>query len=208
MTEPMSQNLWHSRGALAGQGSATTLSVRSGPGVTLTEHAPVLIYHVLARRGAAADVRRVIGGVIGCDVPAEARIAIGTAGSVVWSGPGQWLVMAGPNSAITRTLPDALAAIAAVIDQSGSRLIVRLSGQDVRRCLGKVMGLDLHPAVFAVGHVAMTDLAHVPVHVWRSVDGDGQAVFYLAAPRSYAGSVWHALVAAAAEYGLDARPLE
>ena len=34
---------------------------------------------------------------------------------------------------------------------------------------------------------------------------EGQAVFYIATPRSTAGSVWHALVAAAAEYGLDAR---
>ena len=208
MTDPMTQNVWHSRGALAGEHSAATMSVRASPGVTLTEHAPGLVLQVLARRGASADVRRMIGSSIGCAVPAEARMTTGASGSVVWSGPGQWLVMADPKSDISRTLPDVLAAIAAVIDQSASRLIVRLSGQDVRRCLGKVVGLDLHPAVFAVGHAAMTDLAHVPAHLWRSADADGQAVFYLAAPRSYAGSVWHALVAAAAEYGLDARPVE
>ena len=208
MVDPMTQNLWHIRGALAGQRSITADSVCANPGVRLTEHAPGLLLHVFARRGASADVRRVIGAELGCEAPIQGCVTIGARGSVVWSGPGQWLVMADPKSAVSRTLPDALAGWAAVLDQSASRLMVRLSGKDVRRCLGKVVGIDLHPTVFAVGHAAMTDLAHVPVHLWRLNDADGHAVFDLAAPRSYAASVWHALVAAAAEYELEARLLE
>lgn len=208
MTEPMTQTLWHIRGALPGRSSVAADSVRANPGVMLTEHAPGLLLHVFARRGASVDVRRVIGAEVGCEAPTQGRVTIGARGSVVWSGPGQWLVMADPKSAVSRTLPDALAGSAAVIDQSASRLMVRLSGKDVRRCLGKVVGIDLHPAVFAVGHAAMTDLAHVPVHLWRLIDADGHAVFDLAAPRSYAASVWHTLAAAAAEYGLEAPPLE
>lgn len=208
MIDEVAQVPWRARPALAGQHSVSTVPVGEVPGVTLSEHTPGLVLHVSARRGRSADVRRAIGTVIGCEIPDEARWTPGKAGAVVWSGPGQWLVIADAMSGIARPMTAALDGSAAIIDQSSSRLMVRLSGCEVRRCLAKVIGLDLHPAIFAVGHAALTDLAHVPVHLWRLPDAEGHAVYILAAPRSYGGSVWHALVAAAAEYGVDARPLE
>ena len=134
-----------------------------------------------------------------------ARVANGDV-AIVWSGRGQWLLMQ-PHDARTATdLAQTLAGLASLTDQSDARVHLRLAGPDVRNALAKLVMLDLHPAGFPVGAAAMTVLAHMPVHIWRLPDGDS-ATFVVAGPQSYATSLWHHIVTAAAEYGLDAQVL-
>jgi methylglutamate dehydrogenase subunit D len=208
VTENLQDLPWSSRSALEGSGDVATVSARGErDGVTLAEREAGSVLHVIARRGQSAQVRNAIGAAIGSDVPAEPRHTSGSAGAALWSGPGQWLVLCNARSGMLDTLSASLNSLAAVIDQSAARVLIEASGPEVRRALAKVIGLDLHPAVFAIGHAAMTDFAHVPVHLWRSADTGDHAVFVLAVPRSYARSLWHTLVAAGAEYGLEARSL-
>jgi len=86
-----------------------------------------------------------------------------------------------------------------VTDQSDSRLVLQLSGANVRDVLSKGVPLDLHPGVFKVGDVAVTPVAYMGVQIDRL----DEASWQLTAPRSTAGSFWSWLSASAAEFGYD-----
>ena len=102
----------------------------------------------------------------------------------------------------------ALAGLASCNDQTDASVRLRLSGSCARRALMKLVGIDVHPGVFAIDDVAVTPVAHIGAHLWRRSDSDGAPVFEIASPRSTALSLWHAMVAASTELGLDARPLQ
>lgn len=208
MTEFILDGRWTSRSALSDEAAVMTVAADgTRGGVSLLERTAGSVLHVMARRGRSANVRSAICAAIRSEVPSESRYTSGAAGSVVWSGPGQWLILSDAHSGLRDTLASSLTGFAAVIDQTAARVVIEASGPDVRRALAKGIGLDLHPAVFDIGHAAMTDVAHVSVHLWRTADANGHAVFQLALPRSTAGTVWHTLVASAAEYGLEAHTL-
>lgn len=204
MTDPAG---WQARSPLAGEKTWSTVADAGRRGVAISETVPGRVLGVTAYAGARDAVRagfRAAAGVDAPDVPR--RVAEGTR-SVVWSGPSQWLVIDDAGSGdLAGGITAALEGIAAVTDQTAARVFLRLGGADVRRALAKVVGVDLHPQVFGVGHVAMTDLAHMAVHLWRLPDMSGEAVFEIAGARSTAGSLWHALLAATAEYGVEASP--
>lgn len=209
MIDGGSGSVWARRSPLAGTRDFSSVADTGGErGVVIEERDPGLVAHVIALRGKSEAVVAALRKATGADVAPGPACASGGGGSVLWSGPGQWLVLAAHGVPIVKTLSDALGGRAAVSDQTGSRALVRASGPKVRAALAKVIALDLHPSVAPVGFCAMTELAHVPLHMWRTADEGGSPAFEFLVPRSFAGNVWHALVAAAAEYGLDARPLQ
>ena len=196
------------RSALAGTTPVITVSATGNRrGVVVEEVAPVHVLQVITRRGKAGAVVVALRDATGVDAPqTPTRIAKGDV-ALVWSGPGQWLVMSPGASETSKRVTAALAGLAAVVDQSDARVHLRLTGPDVRAALAKLVMLDLHPGEFAPGAAAMTVIAHVPVHLWRLTDGVEGPVFVIAGPQSYATSLWHHIVISAAEYGLDARVL-
>ena len=200
---------WQRRSPLAAADRvATTLETGGSTGVRIVERAAETLIQVSAWQAQSAAVRASLAGALGFEAPVSPRITQRDGLAIVWSGPGQWWVLASQDLSLGDRLASVLAGVAAVTEQSGSRVLLRLSGPEVRRALAKVIALDLDPSVFAEGCAAMTDLAHVPVHFWRSPDAEGGPVFEIATPRSFAPSVWQALIAAAAEYGLEASPAD
>jgi sarcosine oxidase subunit gamma len=120
------------------------------------------------------------------------------------TGPGGWLATceAGAN-AFAITLTQLLGGVASVADQSDGFAVLRLSGPRVRDALGKLLAIDLHPSAFRPGDVAATIAAHIGVTLWRlEDDAGGVPVFEMAAFRSLAESLWHAIGESAAEYGI------
>ena len=218
MTEVNPETVALARSPLAGVAPVSTVSATGGRRGILLEAMPAgCVLQIIARRGKAEAVRAALRAATGLEAPnTPARVAKhGTA--LIWSGPGQWLLtqeapMAQAQaSAMTMTMTAkvtaALAGLASLSDQSDARLQVRLSGLHVRDALAKLVGIDVHPEVFAPGAAAMTAIAHIPVHIWRLPDAGGEgAVFEIAGPQSMAASLWHHIVTAAEEYGLDARP--
>lgn len=204
MTDPWE---WRARPPLAGEKPWSTTADVGRCAVVIEGRVPGRVLGVAAYGSTRNEVRARFRAALGMDAPElPRRIAEGTR-SVLWSGPAQWLVVDEAESPdLAGNISEALEGLAAVTDQSSSRFFVRLSGRGVRRTLAKVVGLDMHPDMFGVGHVAMTDLAHMPVHLWRLPDSSGEPVFEIAGARSTAGNLWHALLAAAAEYGVDAKP--
>lgn len=150
---------------------------------------------VLARRGQAAALARQFQTHFGISLPsAPRRVASGDV-AVLGLGPDTWLAtreQGGNDFALA--LKPLLAGLASISDQSDAQVGLRLTGPRVRETLAKLIPIDLHPRVFAVGQVAETIAAHIGVLIWRLEDAaDGSPVFELAVPRSLSVSFCHAL---------------
>jgi heterotetrameric sarcosine oxidase gamma subunit len=152
----------------------------------------------------AADpdaLARRIGARYAVAPPAHPAVAKGDGCDLVWAGPGQWLVLSNDRGIADR-LASELHGLAAVTDQSDGRAVLRLAGPRVHDALAKGCPIDLHPRVFRPGEAALTVIAHIGVHLWQL---DEAPTYELAVFRSFAGSFWGWLSAAAAEFGLELR---
>jgi heterotetrameric sarcosine oxidase gamma subunit len=82
--------------------------------------------------------------------------------TVLWHGPGQWLVVRPPSAA---PLADELAALfgdeVAVVDLGHARTVLRFEGEGVRDVLARGTSVDLRAAHFAAGACALTALGKI-----------------------------------------------
>lgn len=195
---------WQPRSGWAGIAQAGRFGRIGGvAGVSLELVERQALATIIVRRGEEAALDRLIQERLGVTAPATGRAAFSGDAGLVWSAPGQWLAVAAPGS--LADLPECLAGIAAVTDQSDGRALVRVSGPEARAMLMKGVTIDLHPSVFSAGSAAVTSVAHIGVQLWQA---DDAPTYLLAVPRGFVGSFWSWLIAAAAEYGGDVRLLE
>ena len=144
---------------------------RGAPGVTFSVRHPMSIITVIARAGQGAATAAALQGY-------EAQ----------WAGPDQYFVVAEGRGegALYRELKAKLSGLASVTDQSHGRVIIRVSGPKARAVLAKGTPVDLHPDEFAVGKSALTQMAHVGVHLTRvAADAYDLSVF-----RGFSESFW------------------
>jgi heterotetrameric sarcosine oxidase gamma subunit len=103
--------------------------------------------------------------------------------TVLWHGPGQWLIVRAPTAA---PLADELARLcgedAAVVDLGHARSVLRFEGEGVRDVLAKGTSIDLRPARFATGACALTALGKIGA----LLHAVGPATIDVYAARSYA----------------------
>ena len=180
---------------LASSGGAQPLAT---PGVTLKPLRPRAMLNV---RGDPREASAAARDRFGMALPVEPNTAAGAADTrALWLGPDEWLIVSAAGALATPAGANGVT----FVDVSHGRAVVRLSGPYVRDALAKGCGLDLHPAVFTPDRCAQTALGRVSV----ILDHVQPGVFDLYCSRSYAGSVWHWLTAACAEYGcsIDAPP--
>jgi heterotetrameric sarcosine oxidase gamma subunit len=82
--------------------------------------------------------------------------------TVLWHGPGQWLIVRAPGGA---PLADELALVfgeaAAVVELGHARIALRLEGEAERDLLAMGTSIDLRPAHFAPGSCALTALGKI-----------------------------------------------
>ena len=178
----------------------------AGPaGVRVAERVGLGLVSVVARKGKAGALAAAAEAAFGVTLPTTPRRVDGDGIAFVWSGPDQWLAVAEPARAgsIEADLRRAFTALASLAEQSDGRGVQRLAGPRLRDTLAKGIALDLDPRVFAPGDTAITMLSHVGVQLWQI---DDRPSFDLLVPRGYAGSIWHWLEGATAEYGLDCVP--
>ncbi len=167
-------------------------------GVTLRERDDIGFLSIAAERGEASAVLARLGDALGLGIPDNFR-RVGDGVSAI--GPGRWLLdgllaAAGQEYA----LRDLLAGIAGVVDESDGWVVLDLSGARVGDALAKLVPIDLHPKSFREGDLALTIAEHINVRLWRLSGGNA---YRLAAPRSYAESLFRSLASAASEYGLE-----
>jgi heterotetrameric sarcosine oxidase gamma subunit len=116
-----------------------------------------------------------------------------------WAGPDQYVVLAEGRGEgeLYRELKARLAGLASVIDQSHGRVVFRVAGPKVRAVLAKGTPVDLHPDEFPVGKSALSQMAHVGVHLTRV----GPDAFDLSVFRGFSQSFWEWITEQAEEFG-------
>jgi sarcosine oxidase subunit gamma len=169
-------------------------------GLTIEERTDLSFASVIAKRGKRDALVSAVETAYGVALPSGPRRV--SRGSVTFAGtgPDQWMASAEGAEAqnFAARVRGRIGLFAAVADQTDARLVLRLSGPQVRAVLAKGVPLDLHPKVFKPGDVATTLVAYIGVQLDRIDD-----TFQLTAPRSMAGSFWSWLSASAAEFGYE-----
>lgn len=158
---------------------------KGAPGVTLSVRHPISIATVIARKGKAKATAEALAGLKGA--------------TVLWAGPDQYFVQAEGRGegALAADLMTALAGIASVSDQSHGRVVIRIEGPRSGAVLAKGTPVDLHPQEFPLGKSALTQMAHVGVHLTRV----GEDAFELSVFRGFSESFWEWLTEQAEEFG-------
>jgi sarcosine oxidase subunit gamma len=122
------------------------------------------------------------------------------AGLLVTVTPGQALWI---GDSLLAAPPAGLSSAGHLTDLTGSRAILRIAGPRWRDVVSAFVPLDIHPTVFPEGAAAATLGAHLSLTLWRPPGLDGLEI---AAYRSFAGALVHAVTTAAAAVGYDVIP--
>jgi methylglutamate dehydrogenase subunit D len=165
------------------------------PGVTIAERLGLTLVQVIARRGKEHAVAERLG----LD-PAPGRASTVVAGTALWLAPSSWMIVAEgqDDGALYQDLRECLQEVAAVVDQSHGRAVLRLSGRAARDVLAKGCRLDLHPRVFQPGMCAQTAIAQIGVLLHQL---DERPTYDLHIFAGYAADFLAWLTASAAEFG-------
>jgi heterotetrameric sarcosine oxidase gamma subunit len=194
---------WAPRGAWTGILQEGHLGTPTKTGVRIEARDGLGIASLIAPATGDTALAEAVKARLALDLPSTPAVARSGTHAAVWSGPGQWLLIANDRTGFADALAP-LSDVAAVADQSSGRAALRLSGNRIRDALAKGCMLDLHPTAFPVGMAALTSIAHIGVHLWRAQDGPEGAIFEIMVARSFAGSFWSWLSASVAEFGCEA----
>jgi sarcosine oxidase subunit gamma len=142
-----------------------------------------------------------VTAVLGVTPPSQPNTWVrGDAGSVIWLGPDEWLVVS-ELTALETQEADLRAVVTAfggaAVDVSGQRVSLTLRGRHVRDVLAKGCALDLHPSVFRPGSSAQTTLGLAGVVL---LAGDDPSEFTVLVRQSFASYLADWLVDAAEEF--------
>jgi heterotetrameric sarcosine oxidase gamma subunit len=169
------------------------------PGVILGVRHPVSIVTVIARKGKADALSALTRQYYEAACPQPGYSTQGRDITLHWCGAEQWYAVAEdrPEGLLYRELKTRLHGIASCSDQSHGRVILSVSGPKSRSVLAKGTPVDLHPHAFAPGRSAVTQMAHVGVHLAQVGPDD----FELSLFRGFSESFWEWLTEQAEEYG-------
>jgi methylglutamate dehydrogenase subunit D len=174
-----------------------------GPGVILALRHPVSIVTVIARKGKAEAASEAMNTGFGLGFPPAGTSRSNGALALHWCGFEQWYAVADgfAEGALYEQLRERLAGFASVSDQSHGRVILHVEGPNARDVLAKGTAVDFHPRVFGPGRSAVTQMAHVSVHVAQV----GPDAFELSLFRGFAESFWEWLGEMSGEFGYEVR---
>ena len=146
--------------------------------VILSEAQPGPITSVAPYTGKEKAVVRALKP-LGLGFPAPNSVLENGPARIAWTGRGQAFLIGLPA-------PEALAAAAALTDQSDGWACLRLVGTGWWDVLARLVPMDLRPAIFGPGAAARVPLGHMNALLLRA--GEGVEVFVY---RSMARSAWH-----------------
>jgi heterotetrameric sarcosine oxidase gamma subunit len=154
-----------------------------GPPLIVRARRPLEIVQVAAFDARAATAER-LSKHFGLAVTVTPnRAMVGDDLTVLWHGPGQWLIVRTPA---VPPLADELAGVcgdgAALVDLGHARTVLRFVGEGVGDVLAKGTSIDLRPTHFAPGACALTALGKINA----LLHAVAPAVVDVYVPRSYA----------------------
>lgn len=172
---------------------------KGAPGVTLSVRHPMSIVTVIARKGQSAGLRAAIEAAYKCQLPGVGRSTGRKAVSFHWCGADQYYAIAEGKGEgeLYRELKALLVGLASCSDQSHGRVILRIAGPKARALLAKGTPIDLHPSALGAGRSAVTQMAHVGVHLIQTAED----AFELSVFRGFSENFWEWLTEQAEEFG-------
>jgi methylglutamate dehydrogenase subunit D len=173
----------------------------------VTAAAPIIVreceeYALCTILARTCEVFERFKGHFGLELPRKPGFVRQSSTDIVCVEPSQWLVRrdGGAARALERELVAALRETASIFDQTDGRALFRLAGSCARDALSKGVLLDLHPTVFGPGSAASTSIAYMSVTFWQV---DNRPTYDIVVFRSFAESLWHWLVEASTEFGVE-----
>jgi methylglutamate dehydrogenase subunit D len=172
-----------------------------GPGVRLSVRHPLSIATIIARKDQAAVLSTLLQDSYGIPAPEPGRMQIGQGIALQWCGADQYYALAEdrPEGALCAELKERFKGSASVSDQSHGRVVIGISGPKTRALLSKGSPVDFHRREFGMHAVAVTQMAHVGVHVSRW----GEDAFELSLFRGFSEHFWEWLNEQAEEFGYE-----
>jgi sarcosine oxidase subunit gamma len=199
--------VWHSVSPLQHSYKPGRMGETAGPaGVRMAEIRDFNLVQIFARRGQWSAVAKAAKAHYGVEAPDRPQAVFSKDAVLLWSGADQLSALTSRGAELRPLdgLRERFSGIASLSDQSDGRCLLRISGARARDMLAKMSSVDLADAVLPVGAAAATAIDHTAANLWRAADAaDGSPVFNLLVFSSFAGSLWDALVDAAAEYGVE-----
>lgn len=166
----------------------------SGDGIFVRERSGLAIATVMSRKGRSAALAASVKEQFDIALPDGPHCAHSDAISFLGTGPGRWLALHDrPPARFFDGFSQKLEGLASVVDQSGAYGVLRLSGPPVFNVLAKGVAIDLDASAFPTGSVAVTQIAHIGVTLWKIEE----SVFDIAVARSFASSFTHWLTTSA-----------
>ncbi len=185
--------------ALTGVAVAGKFGPGKTKGVQIAVCPPRSVVSVTARKDKSDAVSKLIKKHYGLSVPTTGCSNSNNKMAMHWAGPDQWYVTS--TNEIYDDLVKQLAGVASVVDQSHGRVTLVISGKNVRDVLAKGTPVDLHPTVFKPGNCALTEMAHIAVHIAEISSDEFEVSFY----RGFAQSFWEWLTEMSLEFGYEVK---
>jgi sarcosine oxidase subunit gamma len=173
-----------------------------GSSPVLIQQRRLEVVQVIARRERVEACAASVTGATGIRLRRPGKAAHAGDFSSLWIQPRSWLVLRPrlEEGGLFRLLGAACGADGAVIDQTGGKTVLRVSGRHARTALEKGCRVDLHPRVFTAGSAAVTPIAHINVVLTQAGDAPS---YDLILPSSFAETFLEWLEMSAAEFGYE-----
>lgn len=156
--------------------------------ITLSEIVDTALASVAARLGQDEQTRALLADLLGAPAPAPGRAVFGAPGAF-WSGPDQWMIEA-DNEALATDLAARAKGCASITEQNGAWCRFDLTGSGLADVFERLCPIDVRSmhggeaSRSTIEHLGCFVICRTPEH------------FSVLGPRSSAGSLHHALLAA------------
>jgi len=172
----------------------------TGDGVVAVERIGLAIATIILRRDKLRELAAAVTANFAIDLPVGAEWTANNGLALLGTGPGKWLAINDARGTeFVSNLETQLQGFASVVEQSDGLGVLRLSGRALSETLAKGVQIDLAPAAFPTGSVAVTSIAHIGATLWKV---DDRPTIDVAVARSLSNSFLHWLEASASSCGL------
>ncbi len=150
----------------------------TGDGVVAVERIGLAIATVILRPGKLRELAAAVTANFAIDLPVGAEWTANNGIALLGTGPDKWLAINDArdtefdsrDTEFVSNLGTQLQGFASVVEQSDGLGVLRLSGRALSETLAKGVQIDLAPAAFPTGSVAVTSIAHIGATLWKVDD--------------------------------------
>jgi sarcosine oxidase subunit gamma len=173
----------------------------AGSGLRLSVRHPLSIATVIARKDQGKALSAAFEAHYRVAPPPPGRTAKGHGLMLQWCGAEQYFAIAEGRSegVFYLELKARLMGLASVSDQSHGRVVITVAGAKAPALLAKGSPVDFHPREFPVGAAAVTQMAHIGVHVSRTEEDRYELSLF----SGFSEYFWEWLTEQAQEFGYE-----